>query len=439
MNSFSFLSTIMQFSHHSSNPLEVHTSDARNAAYHRHVAATAQDESSDELGRWSDKTTYQSHVSKVVGVDLGNLVIPPFKGKSATPVAGPSRRQLVAEYIDLDDDMESDDELATPYKEDYARAENEASKNAPNFFGDEDIAVDEQAGDDELPGQEERTLTHEEERMEEDEEQTYVEEIWENAMEPEEYVDISDEDQIMSPLTPLSDDEDMQLPPEWSSPQSSRPPSPDETRTLYSRPLEEQAEIQEEIEDLCQSVPTLADEYELLDRLGTGTFSSVYKALDLNYNNYDNRAWQGTHPPNSSAYYQRAGPSYRGRGGRRTTKEDAEEGGDNNHDGVYDGKVFVAIKRIYTTSGPERIRNEVAIMEDCRGARHVSQIITAFRALDQVVIVLPYQRNMDFRVRQLHSFCRLYHDLITALRIGLLPNVAPRGHQVLLPVPLPGA
>ncbi|KAF8165844.1 kinase-like domain-containing protein [Crassisporium funariophilum] len=69
-------------------------------------------------------------------------------------------------------------------------------------------------------------------------------------------------------------------------------------------------------------------------------------------------------------------------------EEEAAEGG---------GKVYVAIKRIYTTSGPERIRNELAIMESCRGCRHISQIITAYRHLDQVVIVLPYQKNMDFR------------------------------------------
>ena len=66
-----------------------------------------------------------------------------------------------------------------------------------------------------------------------------------------------------------------------------------------------------------------------------------------------------------------------------------------------DKKAFVAVKRIYVTSGPERIRNEISIMSDCRGCRHVSQIITAFRHQDQVVVVMPYQRNDDFRVRLL--------------------------------------
>jgi cell division control protein 7 len=47
---------------------------------------------------------------------------------------------------------------------------------------------------------------------------------------------------------------------------------------------------------------------------------------------------------------------------------------------------------------PERIRNEISILEDVRGCRHVSQLITAFREADQVVAIMPYHRNEDFRV-----------------------------------------
>lgn len=50
---------------------------------------------------------------------------------------------------------------------------------------------------------------------------------------------------------------------------------------------------------------------------------------------------------------------------------------------------------------PERIRNEISILEDVRGCRHVSQLITAFREADQVVAIMPYHRNQDFRVRRL--------------------------------------
>ncbi|CAL1700077.1 unnamed protein product [Somion occarium] len=147
----------------------------------------------------------------------------------------------------------------------------------------------------------------------------------------------------------------------------------DEEMTLLLKSNEEQQEIQEEIAELEAAVPQLSPDYKILDRLGTGTFSSVYKALDLGYHDkWDNAAWHGTHPPSSSAWYQ------------STPRPPSS-------------KVFVAVKRIYVTSGPERIRNELAIMEDCRMCRHISQIITAFRHQDQVVAIMPFHRNEDFR------------------------------------------
>ncbi|THV03365.1 kinase-like protein [Dendrothele bispora CBS 962.96] len=147
----------------------------------------------------------------------------------------------------------------------------------------------------------------------------------------------------------------------------------DDENTLVLKSPEEQEEILNEISDLEAVVPDLSTDYKLIDRLGTGTFSSVYKAIDLHYHTkWDNAPWHGYHPPSSSAYYQSI-PRETGR------------------------NVYVAIKRIYVTSSPERIRNEIAILDECRGCRHVSQIITAFRKDDQVVLILPYQRNDDFR------------------------------------------
>ncbi|OCH94542.1 kinase-like protein [Obba rivulosa] len=147
----------------------------------------------------------------------------------------------------------------------------------------------------------------------------------------------------------------------------------DEEMSIFLKPPEEQEEIRHEIAELENRMPQLTEDYKIVDRLGTGTFSSVYKAVDLGYHEkWDNTAWHGSHPPTSSAHYQ-------------TTPRPPGS------------KVFVAVKRIYVTSGPERIRNEIMIMEDCRGCRHVSQLITAFRQHDQVVAIMPYHRNEDFR------------------------------------------
>ncbi|KAF7339608.1 Kinase-like protein [Mycena sanguinolenta] len=147
----------------------------------------------------------------------------------------------------------------------------------------------------------------------------------------------------------------------------------DEEFSILKKSPEDRHEIEDEMTELEEVMPSLSNDYKLVDRLGTGTFSSVYKALDLGYHNkWDNTPWLGRHPPSSSAHYQ-------------SVPRPA---------GI---KVFVAIKRIYVTSNPERIRNEISILADCRGCRHVSQLITAFRHEDQVVAIMPYHRNEDFR------------------------------------------
>ena len=58
----------------------------------------------------------------------------------------------------------------------------------------------------------------------------------------------------------------------------------DEHFTLDLKSPKEQAEIEEEIEDLAQKVPQLADDYELLDRLGTGVADPLYITISFRSN-----------------------------------------------------------------------------------------------------------------------------------------------------------
>ena len=58
---------------------------------------------------------------------------------------------------------------------------------------------------------------------------------------------------------------------------------------------------------------------------------------------------------------------------------------------------FVAIKKIYVTSSPMRIQNELELLHVLRGYDSVCPLITAFRHQDQVVAILPHFRHQDFR------------------------------------------
>lgn len=107
--------------------------------------------------------------------------------------------------------------------------------------------------------------------------------------------------------------------------------------------------------------------YRVVDRLGEGTFSSVYLAYDSLNNMYDNSYWTDVNASTRDNLFAE-------------TK-----------------RVKVALKKILVTSSPARVENELSILENLRGCRNVSPLITAFRDEDQVVIVLPYHQSDDFR------------------------------------------
>ena len=368
-------------SDHSSNPLQARPSDVLNNTYldiYNHAVQNGQGVASDEdeLSTWAPQE------------------------ESVVPSGVPERK-----FADLDQYM-SDDELALPQRGDGHRVKHRWDEFNVHVQHDID-SHDEQA----LEGDEYLSMDNGLDEPD-DEDQDDL------ADYPSQEGDDND-DTWASPLTPRS------LSSAFSSPQSSRPPSPDESKTLFARSEDEQAEIQSEMSSLYRAVPDLRGKYQLLDRLGTGTFSAVYKAIDLSYDEWDNEPWLGNHPPESSAFYQSAGPAYKGRGGRGPTRKKRSAIGNDDIDMDLEDeahsppKVYVAIKRIYTTSSPDRIKNELRILEICRRCRHTSQVITAFRHRDQVVIVLPYQRNLDFRVGCL-SF--LHHGVKYFLSSGVLPK-----------------
>jgi cell division control protein 7 len=89
---------------------------------------------------------------------------------------------------------------------------------------------------------------------------------------------------------------------------------------------------------------------------------------------------------------------------------------------------YVALKKIYVTSSPYRILNELELLHELRDNDHVCPLLTAFRHQDQVVAVLPYFRHLDFRLyfRSFnvddirHYFRSILSGLAHVHRIGII-------------------
>ncbi|KAL7945025.1 protein kinase [Trichoderma barbatum] len=142
---------------------------------------------------------------------------------------------------------------------------------------------------------------------------------------------------------------------------------------------EEQVEssVQADMERLQEDFPGFRDRYRLIKRIGEGTFSTVFKAEDIHYHRYDN-SWDYEDDLSKWTPPPLKGRSSRSRSPRKRAR-------------------FVAIKKIYVTSSPARILNELELLHDLRQCPSVCPLITAFRHTDQVVAILPYFRHGDFR------------------------------------------
>ncbi|KAF3050966.1 hypothetical protein E8E11_010427 [Didymella keratinophila] len=169
----------------------------------------------------------------------------------------------------------------------------------------------------------------------------------------------------------------------------------DESRhTVDSSDEEVEDAVAEDMSRFEETFVGINKRFRLINRIGEGTFSTVYKAEDLEYNKYDNN-WDIDERENKKS----SSP-----GNRKRAKRPH----------------YVAIKKIYVTSSPIRIFNELELLYDLRDSDSVCPLITAFRHLDQVVAVLPYFQHRDFRdyYRDMRiSEMRLYFkSMFTALR-----------------------
>jgi serine/threonine protein kinase len=162
---------------------------------------------------------------------------------------------------------------------------------------------------------------------------------------------------------------------------------------MASRSYEDQSAMREDIRRINLYINGVKEDYTIVDRLGegepqftsrkslahwrlyaSGTFSSVYKAIDKNYAQHDNRYWEATSQPvptdeaarkqlEKDAEKNDALSRLKGNLDRNVQDLKRADGQDSKS---ADGQVWVALKRIYVTSSPDRIYNELDIMEDLR-------------------------------------------------------------------------
>ncbi|MCJ1320708.1 hypothetical protein MMC15_006049 [Xylographa vitiligo] len=147
-------------------------------------------------------------------------------------------------------------------------------------------------------------------------------------------------------------------------------------RVKKTRPVD--PTVKEDMIKFEESFKGINKRYRLIDRIGEGTFSTVYKAEDLLYEHYFND-WDADSP--DAAFW---------------VSPDSANGNTPQHKRPR----YVAIKKIYVTSSPIRIQNELELLNDLKWCKAICPLITAFRCQDQVIAVLPYYRHQDFRVRE---------------------------------------
>ena len=153
----------------------------------------------------------------------------------------------------------------------------------------------------------------------------------------------------------------------------------------------------EEICKLIKDYPNLAESYIPVEKVGEGTFSTVFKAIDVKYRNYENDSWREfslQDPEDCNLidinHLQKKAKSKLSLVDK-CILDYAEKFGHTFR------PHFVALKRLNSTNGPERMMDEINFLYKIGGKNNVAPLITAFRHEDKVLMVLPFFRHDEYR------------------------------------------
>ena len=189
-----------------------------------------------------------------------------------------------------------------------------------------------------------------------------------------------------------------------------------------------------EIERFLIGFPTFADSYLPIGKIGEGrnivllslgTFSTVYKALDLHHHKFNNQTWHKDSADSESKHCQTQELLALEMYANFPEKFEHLTEVSSNATAIWRAlfrkalsfyrdtnidPVFVALKRINPTSSPDRILDEISFISDVRYLLNESKfsatsfhenivnIISVQRHEDQIIVITPYFQHFDFRV-----------------------------------------
>ncbi|CAM0138785.1 unnamed protein product [Umbelopsis sp. WA50703] len=149
-----------------------------------------------------------------------------------------------------------------------------------------------------------------------------------------------------------------------------------ESSLKRKRTTEKTAEelLKEEVTEIMDEFTTLGEYYKLVDKIGEGTFSSVYKAIDVRHDYYDNSSWDLS---SICKDYERINLEE----SHSATTSESVDANDHSGNQKYSNDEtptrYVALKRIYVTSSPQRITSEIEILHQLKclltALKHVHQ------------------------------------------------------------------
>lgn len=203
-----------------------------------------------------------------------------------------------------------------------------------------------------------------------------------------------------------------------------------------------------DIESFLESYPSLTDDYIPLSIIGEGTFSTVYKAIDIRFWRKDNEKWlQGSRqdPNDVARLFALVSSLEQGqvtRAKKRAVNSSLNQSIKDFIRSSYPSSFsftdqqinlpllkelfierpphFIAIKRINATSGPKRIAEELLYLRELKGEHNVIPVISASRLEDQVIFVTPFFHGIDFR----NTLMNLSVPLISSYMRILLESLA---------------